>query len=96
MPRPVVRDAVNGLELYPANIAATMAAPAIRRTAVPVQVIAPRRDSFVSVSLQRAAEPFVDDFTMREIEGRALGGAAPARAHRRTPVRAFVRALPPR
>jgi pimeloyl-ACP methyl ester carboxylesterase len=90
-----VRDAVNGLELYRANIAATMAAPAIRRTAVPVQVVAPRRDSFVSVSLQRAAEPFVDDFTMREIEG----GHWVVR-HRpeliADPVRAFVRALPPR
>jgi len=95
MPRPVVRDAVNGLELYRANIAETMAAPAIRRTGVPVQVIAPRRDSFVSVSLQRSAEPFADDFTMREIEG----GHWVVR-HRpeliADPVRAFVRALPPR
>ena len=95
MPPPVVRDAVNGLELYRANIAATMAAPVARRTAVPVQVIAPRRDSFVSVSLARSAEPFADDFTMREIEG----GHWVVR-HRpelvADPVRTFVRALPPR
>ncbi len=69
VPRPVVRDAVNGLELYRANIAATMGAPAIRRTAVPVQVLAPRRDSYVSVALQRSAAPFVDDLTVREIDG---------------------------
>ena len=67
MPRPVVRDAVNGLELYRANLGAS--AGGIRRTAVPVQVLAPRRDSFVSVSLQRSAAPFVADFTMHEIEG---------------------------
>ena len=77
------------------GVAAAMAAPAIRRTAVPVQVIAPRRDSFVSVSLARSAEPFADDFTMRENEG----GHWVVR-HRPElvagPVRAFVRALPPR
>lgn len=67
MPRPAVRDAVNGLELYRANLGTP--STDVRRTAVPVQVLAPRRDSFVSVSLQRSAEPFVDDFTMREIEG---------------------------
>jgi pimeloyl-ACP methyl ester carboxylesterase len=95
IPPPVVRDAVNGLELYRANIAATMAAPAIRRTAVPVQVIAPRRDSFVTVSLARSAAAFADDFTMREIEG----GHWVVR-HRpelvADPVRTFVRALTPR
>ena len=89
MPRPVVRDAVNGLELYRANLGAS--ADGIRRTAVPVQVLAPRRDSFVTVSLQRSAAPFVDDFTMHEIEG----GHWVVR-HRpeliATPVRAFVRA----
>ena len=94
MPPPVVRNAVDGLELYRANIAATMAAPAVRRIAVPVQVLAPRRDSFVTVSLARSAEPFADDFTMREIEG----GHWVVR-HRpelvADPVRTFVRALTP-
>ena len=69
MPPPVVRDAVNGLELYRANIGTTMAGRAIRRTAVPVQVLAPRRDSYVSVGLQGSAAPFVDSFTMRQIDG---------------------------
>jgi pimeloyl-ACP methyl ester carboxylesterase len=94
MPRPVVRDAVNGLELYRANIATTMAAPAIRRTAVPVQVLAPRRDSYVTVGLQGSAAPFVDSFTMQEIDG----GHWVVR-HRpdlvAAPVRAFVRGLTP-
>jgi pimeloyl-ACP methyl ester carboxylesterase len=95
IPRPVVHNAVNGLALYRVNIAAAMAAPVLRRTSVPVQVVAPRRDSFVSVPLQRSAEPFCDDFTMREIEGghwvvrhrpELVAGA----------VRTFVRALTPR
>ena len=94
MPPPVVRDAVNGLELYRANIATTMAAPAIRRTAVPVQVLAPRRDSYVTVGLQGSAAPFVDSFTMQEIDG----GHWVVR-HRpelvAAPVRAFVRGLTP-
>ena len=69
VPPPVVRDAVNGLELYRANIAEAMAAPAVRRTAVPVQVLAPRDDSFVGVALQRSAASFVDNLTVREIDG---------------------------
>jgi pimeloyl-ACP methyl ester carboxylesterase len=69
IPRPVVRNAVNGLELYRANITQAMAAPAVRRTAVPVQVLAPRHDSYVTVALQRSAAPFVDDLTVREIDG---------------------------
>ena len=69
MPEPDVRNAVNGFELYRANIAATMAAPAVRRTAVPVQVLAPRDDSFVGVALQRCAAPLVDNLVVREIDG---------------------------
>lgn len=69
IPRPVVRNAVNGLQLYRANIAPAMAAPALRRTAVPVQVLAPHRDRYVTVELQRSAAPFVDDLTVREIDG---------------------------
>jgi len=69
VPPPVVQNAVNGLELYRANIAATMAAPVERRTGVPVQVIAPRQDSYVTVALQRSAAPFAENLTVREIDG---------------------------
>jgi pimeloyl-ACP methyl ester carboxylesterase len=69
VPRPAVRDAVNGLALYRENIAARMAAPQIRRTSVPVRILAPRRDRYVTPALQRSATPFVDDLTMQEIEG---------------------------
>ncbi len=69
MPEPDVRNAVNGLALYRENIAARMAAPQVRRTAVPVQVLAPVRDRYVTVALQHSAAPFVDDLVVREIEG---------------------------
>jgi len=69
VPPPVVRDAVNGLELYRANIGAAMGAPTVRRTAMPVQVLAPRSDSYMGAALQRSAAPFVDNLTVREIDG---------------------------
>jgi pimeloyl-ACP methyl ester carboxylesterase len=69
VPLPVVQNAVNGLELYRANIAARMAAPQVRRTAVPVQVLAPRNDRYITPALQRSAEPFTDNLTVREIDG---------------------------
>jgi pimeloyl-ACP methyl ester carboxylesterase len=68
-PEPQVRNAVNGLALYRENIPARMAAPEIRRTAVPVQVLAPVRDRYVTVALQRCAAPFVDDLAVHEIDG---------------------------
>lgn len=69
VPRPAVRDAVNGLALYRENIAARMAAGQVRRTAVPVQVLAPRGDRYVAPALQRSAAPFTDDLTVHEIDG---------------------------
>ncbi len=69
VPPPSVRDAVNGLALYRENIPARMAAPQHRRTDLPVQVLAPVRDRYVTVALQRSPAPFVDDLTVREIDG---------------------------
>jgi pimeloyl-ACP methyl ester carboxylesterase len=69
VPLPVVRNAVNGLALYRENIAARMAAPEVRRTTVPVLVLAPRNDRYVTPALQRSAEPFTDNLTVREIDG---------------------------
>jgi pimeloyl-ACP methyl ester carboxylesterase len=69
VPRPDVRNAVNGLALYRENIAGRMAAAEIRRTTVPVQVLAPRQDRYVTPALQRCAEPFTADLTFREIDG---------------------------
>lgn len=70
MPVPAARDAVNGLELYRANIAVRMAAPEVRRADLPVLVLAPDRDPFVTPALARCAEPFVPDLRVQAIPGR--------------------------
>ncbi len=67
VPRPAVRDAVHGLELYRANIAERMAAPQPRRTGVPVQVLAPTGDRYVLPELQTEIEPYVSDLRVRRI-----------------------------
>lgn len=61
-------DMVNGLELYRANVF-----PALRRaprpTRLPVQVIAPGRDPFVTPAWAlESPRPFVDDLTTRRID----------------------------
>jgi pimeloyl-ACP methyl ester carboxylesterase len=64
------RDAVNGLELYRANFLTRMTRPAPASTVVPVQVIAPRRDPYISVRLAcEAPEPFVPDLRTRVVDG---------------------------
>lgn len=64
------RDAVNGLELYRANFLTTMARPEPASTVVPVQVIAPRRDPFISTRLAcEAPAPFVPDLRTRVVDG---------------------------
>ena len=64
------RDAVNGLELYRANFLNRMARPEPVPTAVPVQVIAPRRDPYISIRLAcEAPEPYVPDLRTRVVDG---------------------------
>ena len=91
MPPPVVRDAVNGLELYRANIAATMAAPAIRRTgrARAGARAAPRQ---LRLRGARSAAPRRSPTTSRcgrSTAGTGWCGTGPSWSP--TPVRAFVR-----
>jgi NAD(P)-dependent dehydrogenase (short-subunit alcohol dehydrogenase family)/pimeloyl-ACP methyl ester carboxylesterase len=69
MPRPAVRDAVHGLELYRANIAERMAAPQPRRTGVPVQVLAPTGDRYVVPALQTEIDAYAPDLRVRRIPG---------------------------
>lgn len=70
---PVARseaDKVNGINLYRANMVPILLRPRPLRTSVPVQVLAPRDDAFVSVRLAtETAVPFVDDLTVREVPG---------------------------
>ncbi|RNL63321.1 alpha/beta fold hydrolase [Nocardioides marmoriginsengisoli] len=63
-------DKVNGIKLYRANMPSTLARPRPVRTSVPVQVLAPVDDAFVSVRLAtETPAPFVDDLTISEIAG---------------------------
>jgi NAD(P)-dependent dehydrogenase (short-subunit alcohol dehydrogenase family)/pimeloyl-ACP methyl ester carboxylesterase len=67
------RDAINGIELYRANIGSG-AKRTERRTSVPVQQLALTKDPFVTTPLLRAAEPFCDSLWRRDL---AYGHWAP-------------------
>jgi NAD(P)-dependent dehydrogenase (short-subunit alcohol dehydrogenase family)/pimeloyl-ACP methyl ester carboxylesterase len=69
IPRPALRDGVNGIELYRANMASRLGSPATRRTDVPVQVLAPTGDAYVSTPMQTGIGPFVDDLAVRTLPG---------------------------
>ena len=62
-------DGVHGLELYRANVPARLFAPQRRSTNVPVQVIAPRGDRFVTLPLARSAVRWTPRLSVREVEG---------------------------
>ena len=63
-------DQINGLNLYRANMLGRLARPRPRRTAVPVLVLAPTRDPFVSPVLQaEAPAPWVSDLRVATIAG---------------------------
>lgn len=63
-------DKVNGIELYRANMARRLLRPAPLHTDVPVQVLAPSRDRFVTPRLQvEAPAPYVADLRVRTLEG---------------------------
>ena len=65
------RDRINGIELYRANILGRLGRPAPRPVEVPVQVIAPTRDIYVSMPLAtEAPRPYVADLTVVTVEGR--------------------------
>lgn len=66
---PAVSDAVNGVQLYRANMLPRLTRPGPRTTDVPVQVLAPKRDPFVSVTLQTDIGQWVPDLAVRELPG---------------------------
>lgn len=67
---PAVSDAVNGLQLYRANMLPQLAQPGARKTDIPVQVLAPQRDPFVSVALQTDIRQWVPNLAVRVLPGR--------------------------
>lgn len=69
-PAPVrMEDGVHGLELYRANVLRRLRAPSERTTSVPVQILVPLGDRFVTPPLARAAEGLVPGLVVHEIEG---------------------------
>lgn len=62
-------DKLNGLQLYRANLLRAASAK-LRTTDIPVQVLAPTADPFVSTALQlEAPQPFVRNLTLRSVAG---------------------------
>lgn len=66
---PAVSDGVSGLQLYRANMAPRLAASFPRTTDVPVQVLVPQRDPYVSRSLQTDIGRWVPNLAIRELPG---------------------------
>lgn len=69
IPRPSTREAVNGLALYRENIAERMARPQPRRAHIPVQVLVPTRDAYVTAAMQSDVGAYVDDLRVRQVVG---------------------------
>ncbi|WP_017594735.1 alpha/beta fold hydrolase [Nocardiopsis potens] len=91
-PRRALRDHINGLGLYRENFRPRLRAPAERRTAVPVQVLLPADEVFMTEGAQTAAARWTEDFRAVPVEGghwmpRSRPGAVAERVH------AFVRGL---
>ena len=64
------RDRINGLELYRANVLSRLRRPAPRPTHVPVQVIAPTKDIYVSVPLATEAPVgYATDLRIEQVDG---------------------------
>ncbi len=62
-------DKINGVQLYRANMLHRLARPQPRSTAIPVQVIAPTRDPFVTSALQtNASRPWVRDLRVITVD----------------------------
>jgi pimeloyl-ACP methyl ester carboxylesterase len=63
-------DAIYGIELYRANFPARLSRPRPVPTAVPVQLIVPDKDAFVTAELAvEAAKPWVADLTVVPVSG---------------------------
>lgn len=63
-------DKINGLELYRANMRRHLRAPQPGRTDIPVQVLAPRSDIFVSTALQtQAPRPYASNLRTAQLVG---------------------------
>lgn len=62
-------DGVRGLNLYRANMMTRLSRPAPRAADIPVQVLAPNGDAFVSTPLQVEVERWAPDLRVRKLVG---------------------------
>ena len=86
----LVDDAIRGIALYRANMLGRMLRPEPRYARVPVQVISPLADRFVSPALAEDLERWVPDLRRRTLpcgHWGALTGSAPGTAEL---IRAFI------
>ncbi|MCU1684900.1 MAG: short-chain dehydrogenase/reductase [Amycolatopsis sp.] len=67
--KPNVSDGVHGLKLYRANMLPRLSRPMPRSAEIPVQVLAPTGDAFVSTPLQTEIARWVPDLRVRRITG---------------------------
>lgn len=66
---PRTADAVNGINLYRANMSRRLSRPERRTTDIPVQVIAPAQDGFVGTPMQTDISKWVSDLRIRTVQG---------------------------
>ena len=66
---PAVADAVTGVALYRANMLPRLTASDPRPTDVPVQVLVPQRDPFVTRALQTDIRRWVPNLAIRQLSG---------------------------
>ncbi|MBW8482036.1 SDR family oxidoreductase [Actinomadura parmotrematis] len=63
-------DGAHGVNLYRANVPDRLARPRERRTDVPVQLVIPEDDPFVTPAIAEAARPHASDLWIRRVQGR--------------------------
>ncbi|WP_141998165.1 SDR family oxidoreductase [Amycolatopsis cihanbeyliensis] len=68
-PNPLTSDGVRGIQLYRANMLPRMSRPRPRTTDIPVQVLAPTGDRYVSTPLQTEIQRWVPDLRVRHLNG---------------------------
>ncbi|WP_245573331.1 SDR family oxidoreductase [Amycolatopsis benzoatilytica] len=66
---PKISDGVHGLKLYRANMGPRLSRPRPRPADIPVQVLAPTGDSYVTAPLQTEVERWVPDLYVRRVIG---------------------------
>ena len=64
----IVRDGEQGIALYRANFIPRLRSPRVRRTDVPVQVVQPLRDKYVTAGVTEDVERWASDVRRRVID----------------------------